>query len=328
MQKKNKTFTIVGMFTIFGLGMFVGSSSFFDVKKVIGEGQEFRLGGTGLTNPLLECEVAEGISSRKENFTPQLESFVSVLKKTRQVSEMAVYYRDLNNGPVIGINPDEPFLPASLLKVPVMMAYLSWSEREPSILEKKLLYEKPKNAPYENQTPPPVQLESGKQYSVKKLIEHMIKYSDNEALIILFKELPLKEHQELYKLLGVDSAVISDPTAALSARKYSVFFRILFNSSFLSRTNSEYALNLLSESVFKEGLRAGVPSEVLLAHKFGERKIGNDLQQFHDCGIVYYPGHPYMLCIMTRGNNIPNLKKAIADTSRFVYGEIDKQYSK
>jgi beta-lactamase class A len=132
----------------------------------------------------------------------------------------------------------------------------------------------------------------------------------------------------LYKLLGVDPAVISDPTAALSARKYSVFFRILFNSSFLSRANSEYALSLLTESTFREGLRAGVPSEIPLAHKFGERKIGNDLQQFHDCGVVYYPRHPYLLCIMTRGNNIPNLKKAIADTSRFVYEEIDKQYSK
>ena len=153
-------------------------------------------------------------------------------------------------------------------------------------------------------------------------------YADHQALVLLHQRLPKSYQVELYTLLGVDPKLITDPTARLTIRQYSIFFRILFNASFLSRTNSEYALKLLSESSFEQGVRKGVPLDVAVSHKFGERKTSGDLQQFHDCGIVYYPQHPYLLCVMTRGQDVTKLIDSIYKTSEFVYEKIDSQYGK
>ena len=53
-----------------------------------------------------------------------------------------------------------------------------------------------------------------------------------------------------------------------------------------------------------------VPAGTVIAHKFGEwgreRPEGFE-QQFHDCGIVYRPGRPYLACVMTRGRSLPTL---------------------
>jgi beta-lactamase class A len=85
---------------------------------------------------------------------------------------------------------------------------------------------------------------------------------------------------------------------------------------------SDKALGLLSKTAFKEGLVAGVPKEIKVAHKFGEQKNGTE-QQFHDCGVVYYPNNPYVICIMTRGNSPDELKPIIKEISQKVYREVN-----
>ena len=46
---------------------------------------------------------------------------------------------------------------------------------------------------------------------------------------------------------------------------------------------------------------------------------GTPEHELHDCGIVYYPEHPYFLCVMTRGGDRPKLAAAIADVSKVAY---------
>ncbi|MCR4274983.1 MAG: class A beta-lactamase-related serine hydrolase [Candidatus Campbellbacteria bacterium] len=327
MKKTNISLMYLGGVLLFVLGFFVGNISKTIPNRELSDfSSELRLGGK-LTNPLLECEIAVStITSRKEDFTPELEDFVEELKESTNISDIAVYFRDLNNGPVIGVNQQELYAPASLLKVPVMIAYLKWSEDEPDVLEERILYETPMDLGFTQEFAPLVPLEIGKTYSAKDLIENMVRYSDNQALLLLYNRLPSKYQEDLFRLVGIDVSLITDPKAVLSVRRYSIFFRILFNASFLSRTHSEYALKLLTETTFTGGIRAGVPEEITVAHKFGERKITNDIQQFHDCGVVYFPDHPYMLCIMTRGENPQELISAIKDISTFVYKEIERQY--
>ena len=72
-----------------------------------------------------------------------------------------------------------------------------------------------------------------------------------------------------------------------------------------------------------------MPPSIGVVHKFGERSLGpnGETKQLHDCGIVYYPNHPYLLCIMTRGTSFEPLRKTIAGTSQLFYAELDSQYS-
>ncbi len=314
---------IAGIIVGFLFGFFLSN----DDGVTTGAG-EWRLGSSSFTNPLLECDLGEEtLSSQKIDFTSDLTHFVDDLKDTMNIEDISVYYRDLNNGPAFGINQEDSFAPASLLKIPLLISYLRWAEDDPEVLEERILFDKPVDVGYQQEFAPSVPLVPGTTYTTRELLEHMIKYSDNQALLLLFNRIPQQYQEELYALLGVDASLITDPLARLTVKHYSIFFRILFNASFLSRTHSEYALQLLSETSFVDGLRASVPESIPIAHKFGERKTRNDLQQFHDCGIVYYPNHPYLLCVMTRGNEVTTLIDAIRETSRFVYDEIDAQYA-
>src|SRR6185436_5295057 len=89
-------------------------------------------------------------------------------------------------------------------------------------------------------------------------------------------------------------------------QNYSHLFRALYNGTYLSHDASEKALELLSRTKFSDGIVAGVPKETTVSHKFGERTLSlntSSINELHDCGIVYYPGHPYFLCIMTKGTS-------------------------
>ena len=332
MVRTTKLIAGIVLIITLGVGIWIGCV-FMDSRTspLALEKGEWRLGAQKgeLTNPLLECDLAEEtIASKKVDFSPELESFVNEIKKEPSITDISVYFRDLNNGPSFGIGQSETYSPASLLKVPILIAYLKWVEDVPGVLEEEILYEKPINVRYEQKFTPITPLIPGTSYTTKALLEQMVTYSDNQALVLLHMKLPPQYQNELYTLLGVDPALITSTSKELTMRQYSIFFRILFNASFLTRAHSEYALNLLTKTTFVRGVRAGVPEGIEVAHKFGERKTQGGQQQFHDCGIVYYPDHPYLICVMTRGTDATALIESIQKTSAFVYQQIDSQYGK
>ena len=109
---------------------------------------------------------------------------------------------------------------------------------------------------------------------------------------------------------------------SMSVREYAAFFRVLYNATYLSHTGSERALQYLTRSMFHNGLVAGVPQGTAVAHKFGEREMPGGLRQLHDCGVVYAPNHPYVLCVMTRGAQMDALKVAIQRVSAATYAGV------
>lgn len=323
----------LSVFIIFATGVAAGFFAYSFVQEkppLVTEGtskQVRQMGSYKYINPLLECDVAEGsIDAHKENFRPEMEDFINTLKEKRSLTGVAVYFRDLNNGPTFGINQEQGFFPASLLKVPLMIAYFHWAERDPSVLKRSVSFDAPKDFGI---TPTIVSRESlqvGAEYTIGELIERMIRFSDNQALYLLSIRLPEQELQSLFSISGASDKILNDPGAKLTVKEYAGFFRVLFNSSYLTREYSEKALSLLASVEYSDALRAGVPREVVVAHKFGEAGTENVERQLHDCGIVYFPDHPYLACVMTRGEDVETLKTSIADISRFIYEKINEQY--
>ncbi len=290
---------------------------------------ELRVGAGKYTNALLECEIAQdSIAVPKKNFSKELEEFAEELIASDSVADIAVYYRDLNNGPVISYGYSDSFAPASLLKVPLLIAYLYWSEQQAGLLDEVLFFEKPFDVGYVQEFAPEDRIVVGRSYTVKELLERAVVYSDNQAYMLLYNHMPSRYYTDLFTLLGIDPSVIEDPSKEMTVREYSSFFRILYNTSFLSFADSEYALSLLTQVRFADGLNKGVPKDISIAHKFGERKNAGGMRQFHDCGIVYYPKYPYLLCVMTRGNDTQKLVTAIQEVSAFVYKEVDSEYGR
>lgn len=297
---------------------------------------EIRESGYQFTNPLLECAQAEGRLNRHLlGFRSEIEEYVSNKKADGIVSDIGVYYRDLNNGPWFGVNERQDFLPASLLKLPLMLNFYKIAETRPQILQEKLtLQERFPLDGLKQLFPPHQEIQPGTEYTFEELLQRAIIFSDNQAAELMYtRALPHLESQGMLENAppGINAdlryleSIFGENKEALSAKSYSTFFRILFNASYLDRLLSERALSILAQVEFPHGLEAGIPKDLPIAHKFGEAGSDAHGYELHDCGIIYYPKTPYLLCVMTKGKNPALLPGVIADISKIAYEQVHAQ---
>jgi len=319
----NKKLLLVALFLVFIAGSIVGLVAGLVIKQSSTLNTErIHLNPSfAYINPLLECDSAVEDFGSFRNLEHELESYIDSEAHKSHIDTISIYLRDLNNGPWIGINEKEDFSPASLIKVPLLIAYLKLAEADPRVLEFPLTIKNIDAYKDQNMIPSTL-LGLGQQYKTIDLLRQMIIYSDNVAYDTLITNIKGFDLDEIYKDFGVDiSKGLKDPAGnILSVKDYASFFRILFNASYLSDKNSELALEILTQSMYGDGLRAGVPSDIAIAHKFGERRyLLTSETQLHDCGIVYLPENPYLLCVMTKGTDFSQLNSVIAEISRIVY---------
>ena len=276
-------------------------------------------------NPLLECEESNFSNDKNLNqLKSQINFLVDQQIESKQINFASVYYRDLNNGPWFGIREKEYFSPASLIKVPLLMAYYKLAEKQPEKLKEEIVNNLEFDPTAQNIEPQEI-LEINKNYTVDELLNRMIIYSDNNAYKLLITHIDNNLVFKVYEELGVDiSKALNDPSGnIITVKDYASFFRILFNSSYLEKEYSEKALELLSKSVYNDGLVKDLPPNTVVAHKFGERHYNQTNEyQLHDCGIIYSPKKPYLLCIMTRGQSFAPLSRVINQISKTIYDNI------
>lgn len=282
---------------------------------------ESRSGGSyKYINPLLECD---NFQPSNLNSLIQLEKDIktyinnSLTKGTS--SHISVYFRSLNSGPWLGIDENYNYSPASLLKVPIMIAVLKKAEFEPGLLKRKVNYTELKDLEYTPNIKDDL-IKIGNSYTVEELIISMIKYSDNEAKELLIDVVGDENIIKTMNEIGISTNGLDLSKDFISVKGYSSFFRLMYNATYLNREMSEKALEILSTTNFKTGLPAKLPQNVVVSHKFGERGyVDTNLKQLHDCGIVYVPGNPYLLCVMTKGDSFEELAPVIAEISEMVY---------
>jgi len=280
-------------------------------------------------NPLLECDTASfSQNASLDSLKNKLNSLVNSLESSHQVTLTSIYFRDLNNGPWIGINEKEDFSPASLIKVPLLITYYKEAQSNPDILKQTLIFN-PKKEDLTQDIAPSITLTPNKPYTVEELIREMIVYSDNDSYELLLNNINNQLLIDTYQDLGVDlsDAFVNPNGNIIPVKSYAAFFRILFNASYLNNEMSEKALKLLSEVQYKNALVKGVNNpNINIAHKFGERTFTETGEkQLHDCGIVYLPQKPYLICVMTRGTDFTKLASAIAQISQTIYQDLSQK---
>ncbi|OFX67437.1 MAG: hypothetical protein A2X12_11350 [Bacteroidetes bacterium GWE2_29_8] len=285
-----------------------------------------RVAGYKYINPLLDC----GMQFKEINpFVTKVKKYITEKTKNGDAKTISVYFRHLNNGYWFGINEKEEFNPASMMKVPIMMEFFKIAEMDPNVILNRLVFDKKVGV---NNYSEADSLVFGKDYPILELVDRMIINSDNYAsgLIYHFNRQYTDENAFFNETMINNNIEGRDPFGNITVKDYSGFFRILYNSSFLNKQMSETALALLIKTKFKNGLVKGVNNtSIEIAHKFGERLTDTEYQ-LHDCGIVYYPNEPYILCVMTRGHVGDNekLENIISDISRIIYEEVNKQFGK
>lgn len=212
---------------------------------------------------------------------------------------ISVYFEYLPTGANISVNKDASMWPASLIKIPVAMAAMKKVEKgEWKMTNELVLLDEDKDAEFGEL----YKIPSGTKFTIEKLFRETLLQSDNTAYFIFLRNLENFELEELYQHLGMndilESAVVSKDAAAdnrITAKKYSVFFRSLFNSTYFSPEYSQKFMEILAENPDKEFLASGLSGEIKFSHKTGVR---TEDKSFADSGIVYVPGRPYILTVM------------------------------
>ena len=264
--------------------------------------------------------INSGQDINHDNLESKLRNFIDRAISENGASVVSVYYENLPGKEEFVINGQEKFFPASMLKLPMMLAYFKEAEVNLGILEKQIIFnlELPKTNYYFK---PEKEIEKGKSYGVYELLNAMITKSDNNAGNLLHVFLGKEKAEMVFRDLNLP---VPSPKDFLTVKDYSVFYRVLFEGSYIDKEFSENALHILKNTDFKNGLAAGIADDLPIAHKFGELRGSNgQLNQLHDCGIVYYPEKPYLICVMTKGSDFEKLAEVIQGISLIAYRQMN-----
>ena len=262
----------------------------------------------------------------------QIQQYVNEEKRKGDLLDASFYFRDLSTNFWFGDNEDSKFFPASLFKLPIAIAIYKASEDDHAhtLLDKQVVYtQELDNLNTANQTNAESSLIVGRAYSVRDLVYIMLTASDNGAKNLLLSVLDTKYLDQLFRVVAI-SDISSTKIYEVSTREYAHFLRILYSSSYLNEYHSEIILEILAKSTFRQGLVAGVPVSVPVAHKFGvyefmekNDSISRETIQLHDCGVIYHPSKPFIFCMMTKGLNENSLFEIISNVSKIIYNYQD-----
>ncbi|MDE1919620.1 MAG: serine hydrolase [Patescibacteria group bacterium] len=316
---------------IFGIGM---GSGYFLCTRAGEAGSSFSLLFVKNTpyefvRPLLGIAIPKSYDQGKwDPLRAEVLQTAAALPESALV-RYAYYFKDLTTGAWTGVNEKDQYDPASMLKLVVAIAVYKQSETTPGFLSRELTYTQDLaniNAAFP--FAPPVALKVGESYTVPFLLKEMLSDSDNAAKDLLLSSIDQATIDRTYTDLSIPKPDDLDSNGyTISPVDYTRFLRVLYYGTYdISWSNSNRLLQLLNGATFTNGLVAGIPNTVPVAHKYGEHVIGaNGVEQgveLSDCGIVYHPKSPYTICVMTEGKNPLVLANFIARLSRVTYDEV------
>jgi beta-lactamase class A len=286
-------------------------------------GKTYRLAGYNLVKPYLFSEPAE--SADLAPLKAEVLNIISERQQSGIITSASVYLRTFSPGSLMTCNTEDLYHPGSLAKLPLMITFLRQADANPSLLDQQIPFEKPeKDVP--GQTYNSLQIHPGQRYTIRDLLRFMISYSDNNATSVLNKFVNPDMFVKTFTDLGINAPDIHDRNYVISNRDYSKFLLVLYNASYVSKNNSEMAIKLLSECDFKEGIVKDIPSNIVVAHKFGEwGDKGQNIHELHESALFYLKDKTYLLTVMTRGAynaDVKDLSQVISSISTKVYQQM------
>jgi beta-lactamase class A len=271
-----------------------------------------------------------------------LEKKIKALAAEAGAETVAVAFRDLETENALYVNADDTFHAASTMKVAVMMELYRQARAGRLSLDgrvavknefKSIADGSPFSISPADDSEKTLYAKVGSTETARELVRLMITESSNLATNILIELVTPERVRELTEKLGARGVRVlrgvEDSKAfergmnnATTARGLLVLLRAIAERRAVSRAASEEMERVLLAQKFREGLPAGLPAGVRVAHK-----TGSITRISHDAGIVYPPGRkPYVLVVLTRGvSEGARARRLIADISRAVYEDVSRR---
>lgn len=244
-------------------------------------------------------------------------------------------YLDTGTGATLFRNENMLFHAASTMKVPVMLAIFDAIDRgelrgdQPIPVRNEfvsILDGSSYSMLAEEDSDPELYGKVGSEAPIEDLMRRMITRSSNLATNLLIERVGAARVMALMASLGAgDSRIlrgVQDIKAyeagmnnMVTARDLMLVLESLAARNAVSSSASSRMLDILHAQEFNEGIPAGVPPGVRVAHK-----TGSITAHYHDAGIVYpIVGEPYILVVLTRNMPGGGAQPLVAEISRAIW---------
>lgn len=272
----------------FNFGNFLGK---FSLKS-----SSSQISPTPTPTPTIPPKKTEEIVKKISNITADLQG------------TYGVYVFNLSTKHSYGVNTQEVFTAASLIKLPVFYSVYKEIEANKFSLETKyVLTQKDKLGGAGSMQYKP----AGTIYTYEQMLELMGQLSDNTAFNVFRNIVGDEKIQENIDNLGMKNTSLKENES--TPEDMGLFFRKLYANSIISVEHRDQTLKFLTKTAYEDRIPAGVPTNIIVAHK-----IGNEIGVFSDAGIIFGP-RPFILVIMSKDALEKEAKTALPEITQTVW---------
>jgi beta-lactamase class A len=250
-------------------------------------------------------------------------------------AEVAVYFKTLDGKAEWSVRPDEVFHAASTMKIPVLIELFHQVQQGKVKLDDKLMVKNEFHSIVDglsyklnaaDDSEADLYKAEGQSRSLRELCELMITVSSNFATNLIIEKLGVENIRAMVQALGADGVVVlrgvEDGKAfekglnnTATARGLAILLEAIAKEKAVDAASSEEMIAILTRQTFNEGIPAGLPPGISVAHKTGE------ITGIHHDAAIVFAKRPYVLVILVRGLvDIKQSAALIADISRQIYG--------
>jgi beta-lactamase class A len=302
-----------------GLSVITGTSiAFFNhgsvpVSKVASQPE--------ITETSPETPLVPAIAAKAE--LTELTTKINTLTKTEKDINMEVFLTDIDSGGFVNIKGSNAIGAASMIKIPLLVAYLQDVDAGKARLDEQLIISKDVIVGHAGG----LQYEPvGTKISALETITLMIIISDNTATNMIIKRIGGKEvANQRFLSWDLTSTVIRNPlpdlkgTNTTSPEDLVNLLSMVEQGKILSPRSRDRLMDIMRRTKTNTLLPQGIPPEARIAHKTG------DIQSVvGDAGIIDMPnGKRYIIsAIAKRPSNDQRANELIRKISRTVYSHL------
>lgn len=217
------------------------------------------------------------------------ELFEELVEEIQQAQGVfGLYIKDLSSGSEYKYNADESFFGASLYKVPVAVSVLKQIEDRTISLEDEVSYLR---IDFYGGTGSINTYPYGTRFTVKELLDLLLKQSDNVAQNMLVRYIGLSKIEEGFSnISGNPGSIFFEENITTPVEVGSIFEHLFLQiigsnkNYYLGNDGSSTIIKTMFNTYFDDRISSGLNSGLSFSHKIGS--WGNT-GSWHDCGIVY-----------------------------------------
>ena len=234
-------------------------------------------------------------------------------KNTKSLSGVyGLYVVRLNSGVGYGVNENDIFEPASLNKLPVMLAmYIEVENNNLDLETTYVLKDSDKVAGSGSLYGKP----EGYELTYRDILSYMGKESDNTAANIAKTFLGEEKIKQAIGIVGMNDTVVIGENQKTTPYDIGVFFKKLWEGDIVSKKHRDELLGFITDTIYEKWLAAGIPSSIDVAHKYGR-----ETHVVNDAGIIF-ADEPFIMVLLSKGVVENEADKAFPELSKIIYDQ-------